>query len=74
MTRICCRCTRVEQGDQWLTSYRAPVVREPMTHAYCPDCYEAMLFEIETQCRDRRTGARIDRLQPVASEVCSTCA
>jgi hypothetical protein len=74
MTRICCRCARVEQGGRWLVKRPARVGREPLTHGYCPDCYQAMLVEIETRFADDRTGARLDRLQPTGSGACPACA
>ena len=74
MTKICCRCARVEQGGRWLVKRPAPVDREPLTHGYCPDCYHAMLVEIETQFADHHRGARLDRLQPAGSGACPACA
>ena len=74
MTRICCRCAQVEQGGRWLVVRTALASREPLTHGYCPNCYEAMLVEIETQCRNRCSGVQLDRLQPAGSGVCPVCA
>ena len=46
MTKMCCVCHKVEEGGQWNTD-RAFAEDERVTHGYCPECYAAVMAEIE---------------------------
>jgi hypothetical protein len=46
MIKMCCACHKVEEGGQWRVN-RTFTEDERVTHAYCPDCYAAVMAEIE---------------------------
>ena len=45
MTKKCCACSKVELGELWDD---IPFTEgQKISHAYCPQCYEELLVEIE---------------------------
>lgn len=45
MTRVCCVCERVEQGNRWASDYTFSS-DERVTHGYCPSCFLVAMAEI----------------------------
>ncbi|TAN35898.1 MAG: hypothetical protein EPN23_10175 [Verrucomicrobia bacterium] len=60
ITRACCVCHRVQQGESWVT----PGLREKpaavLSHTYCPECYgrvmAAMKLPLLSSPMTRRAG------------------
>lgn len=54
MRRMCCVC----QKTQWKETWRLlPVeIDEPVTHGYCPDCFAAVMTEIQSVIAERERG------------------
>jgi hypothetical protein len=45
MTKICCVCHRVENGDHWKNDY-VFAATERVTHGYCPLCFDVVMSEL----------------------------
>lgn len=47
MTVQCCKCSCVRTDGHW--HEQVPKVDEPVSHTYCPDCYETALKEMRRE-------------------------
>jgi len=45
MTKICCVCQRVENGNHWKNDY-VFAATERVTHGYCPLCFDVVMSEL----------------------------
>lgn len=64
MTKVCCVCHRVENGDSWSMTNALPA-DERVTHGYCPDCFAEAMSALDDFIRQQQ---RIR--SAVASESC----
>ena len=47
MTVQCCKCSSVRTDGQWHDP--VPKVEEPVSHTYCPNCYETAVEEMRRE-------------------------
>ena len=52
MTKVCCVCQRVLDGDRWF-AYALPA-DERVTHGYCPDCFSEAMAALDEFTRRQR--------------------
>ena len=55
MTRMCCVCSKVEQGGSWRPLHQLSADRQ-VTHGYCPECYAVTMAEIEEFISEKAVG------------------
>ena len=47
MTKICCVCQRVEQGNYWKNEEDYEFAsNERVTHGYCPLCFDVVMSDL----------------------------
>ena len=55
MTRICCVCNKIEFHGAWVTA-DVQSGAGPLSHGYCPVCYDNELENIRLFLRERDRG------------------
>ncbi len=53
MTKVCCVCHRVQDGDHWAMTNALPA-DERVTHGYCPDCFAEAMSALDEFIRQRQ--------------------
>jgi hypothetical protein len=53
MTRICCVCNKIESHGAWIAAESGP---GPLSHGYCPVCYDNELENIRLFLHERDMG------------------
>lgn len=59
MTKVCCVCRWVENGDHWKNDY-VFAATERVTHGYCPLCFDVVMSEL-TDYYTGEDGAKGDK-------------
>lgn len=71
MISVCCECKRTRLDGRWFGG-RLPLNDEPVTHVYCPECFQKMMLRIDRFGRRRAAGKRFVReAPPVPAEPCA---
>ncbi len=73
MIKVCCVCSKVERNGDWLAD-TFTLSAEPITHGYCPVCYEdAMkeLIRITKTAMDDHTPVVQDGLNQGLTDLCA---